>query len=74
MDAKSQIDSLPAFKYLLADDTFLLLNPILPTFILPLHLKDAFVHELFVMVILSGPSSFIEAISSNTTTQFRLRL
>ena len=50
MVAKSQIDSLPAFRYLLADDTFLLLHPILPTFILPLHLKDAFVHELFEVV------------------------
>ena len=28
----------------------LLFNPILPTFILPLHLKDAFVHELFEVV------------------------
>ena len=53
MVAKSQIDSLPAFRYLLADDTFLLLNPILPVFILPLHLKDAFVHELFEIV--AGP-------------------
>ena len=53
MVAKSQIDSLPAFRYLLADDTFLLLNPILPTFILPLHLKDAFIHELFEIV--AGP-------------------
>ena len=43
-----------------------LLNPILPVFILPLHLKDAFVHELFVMVIFSGSSPFIEAISSKT--------
>ena len=66
MVSKSQIDSLPAFRHLLADDTFLLLNPILPVFILPLHLKDAFVHELFVMVVLSDSSSFIEAISSNT--------
>lgn len=41
-----------------------LLNPIFPTFIL--HLKDAFVHELFVMAIFSGSSSFIEAISSKT--------
>ena len=65
MVAKSQIDSLPDFRYLLADDTFLLLNPILPTFILPLHLKDAFVHELLVMVVLLDSSSFIEAIGSN---------
>jgi hypothetical protein len=27
-----------------------LLNPILPVFILPLHLKDAFVHELFEVI------------------------
>ena len=27
-----------------------LFNPILPTFILPLHLKDAFVHELFEVI------------------------
>ena len=50
MVAKSQIDSLPAFRHLLADDTFLLLNPILPTFILPLHLKGTFVNELFEVV------------------------
>ena len=40
-----------------------LLNPIFPTFIL--HLKDAFVHELLVMVVLLDSSSFIEAIGSN---------
>ena len=28
----------------------LLLNPILPTFIFPLYLKDAFVNELFEVV------------------------
>jgi hypothetical protein len=27
-----------------------LFNPILPVFILPLHLKNAFVHELFEIV------------------------
>ena len=53
MVAKSQIDSLPVFRHLLADDTFLPLNPILSTFILPLHLKDASVHELFEIV--AGP-------------------
>ena len=53
MIAKSQIDSLPAFRHLLADDTFLLLNPILPTFIFPLHFKNAFIHELFEVV--TGP-------------------
>ena len=56
MVAKSQIDSLPAFWHLLADDTFLLLHPILPTFILPLHLKDAFIHKLFEIV--AGPRRF----------------
>ena len=30
-----------------------LFNPILPVFILPLHLKDAFIHELFEIV--AGP-------------------
>ena len=35
MVAKSQIDSLPAFRYLLADDTFLFLNPILPVLYSP---------------------------------------
>ena len=34
-------------RFILKHDLF---NPILPVFILPLHLKDAFVHELFEII------------------------